>query len=146
MGIPFFNEVNGMPIKLDDVESIIKTIYVFNNIALMSKPYVIKASPKSNMAIVQINIWNAQRRANAKHLIKRLFNIGKYITTVEETSINPGISQYKTAGDSNTLHLHIILTVLSALSAMGHINLSIIGTWHNTTNQTLRSILQDWKC
>jgi len=45
-----------MPIKLDDVESIIKITHVFNDVTLASKPRVIKAFPKSDMAIVWIDI------------------------------------------------------------------------------------------
>ena len=95
LGIPFFNEANGMPIKLDDVESIIKITHVFNDVTLASKPRVIKAFPKSDMAIVRIDIWDAQSGANAKCLINRSFNIGTYIATVWGTSINPGIPQCK---------------------------------------------------
>jgi len=71
-----------MPIKSDDIESIIKTTHVFNDITLMSKSYVIKTSSKLDIVVVWINIWDAQSRANAKCPINRLFNIGKYIATI----------------------------------------------------------------
>ena len=71
-----------MPIKSDDVESIIKITHVFKDVTLASKPRVIKAFPKSDMAIVWIDIWDAQSGANAKCLINRSFNIGKYIATI----------------------------------------------------------------
>jgi len=38
------------------VEEIIKGSYIFNNIVLASKPCIIKVSPKSDMAIIWIDI------------------------------------------------------------------------------------------
>jgi len=84
-----------MSIKLNNIESIIKITHVFNDVTLTFKLCVIKAFLKSDMAIVWISIWDAQSRANAKCLINRLFNIRKYITTIWETSMNPGILLYK---------------------------------------------------
>ena len=43
---------------LSDVELIIKQNHIFNNITLMSKPRIIKASPKLDMVIIWVNIWN----------------------------------------------------------------------------------------
>jgi len=39
------------------VEDIIKKNYIFNNIILASKSCIIKVSPKSDMAIVWMDIW-----------------------------------------------------------------------------------------
>jgi len=52
-----------------DVELIIKQNYIFNNTTLASKLRVIKASPKLDMAIIWIDIWDAQSSARAKDLI-----------------------------------------------------------------------------
>jgi len=73
-----------------EVELILKQNQIFNNITLASRPRVIKVSPKSDMAIVWIDIWDAQSSSNAKMLINRYFNVGKYIT-----NMNPGIPQCK---------------------------------------------------
>jgi len=43
---------------LSDVELIIKQNHIFNNITLMFKPRIIKASPKLDMAIIWVDIWN----------------------------------------------------------------------------------------
>jgi len=43
-------------LSLKDVENIIKQNQIFDNITLVSKPRVIKVSPKSDMAIIWINI------------------------------------------------------------------------------------------
>ena len=58
IGISYFphNSSNKCLIP-SDVESIIKQNQIFNNI-LMSKLYVIKVSPKSDMSIIWIDIWD----------------------------------------------------------------------------------------
>jgi len=43
---------------LSDVELIIKQNHIFNNITLMFKPRIIKASSKLDMAIIWVDIWN----------------------------------------------------------------------------------------
>ena len=55
--------------------------------------YIIKASFKSNIAIVWVNIWDSQNSMKAKLLINKSFNIGYHIATIKETNINSGISQ-----------------------------------------------------
>jgi len=75
----------------NDVKHIIKQNHIFNNVTLASKLRVIKAFSKSDMAIIWINIWNAQSGARAKDLINRCFNVGKYIATIREANANLGI-------------------------------------------------------
>ena len=67
--IPFNSEKTNSCILLDEIENVLKNNHLFNNIVLASKPYVIKVSPKSNMAIVWINIWNTQNGSNTKKVI-----------------------------------------------------------------------------
>jgi len=59
-----------MPIDLSVIESIIKSTHIFNNIRIASKLYVIKISPKSDMSIVWIDIWNLQSNTFTKTFIK----------------------------------------------------------------------------
>ena len=47
------------------------------------------------MSIVWIDIWDIQSGSNAKMLINRCFNIGRYIITIWEANMNPGIPQCK---------------------------------------------------
>ena len=54
IGISYFLENTNISITSDFVESIIK--YIFNNLLLTSKPWVIKALHKSDMAVVWVNI------------------------------------------------------------------------------------------
>ena len=56
IGIPYLIENSNVSILLDYVEMIIKSNHVFNNLLLVSKPWVIKTSPKSDMPIVWIDI------------------------------------------------------------------------------------------
>ena len=43
-------------ITLEIIESVLKELHLFEDIVLVSKPYVIKVSPKSDMAVVWIDI------------------------------------------------------------------------------------------
>ena len=43
-------------ITSDYIESILKKMHLFKDVMLASKPYVIKASPKFNMAVVWVDI------------------------------------------------------------------------------------------
>ena len=47
------------------------------------------------MAIIWVNIWDAQNGAKVKGLINWCFNVGKYIITVRRANMNPGILQCK---------------------------------------------------
>ena len=91
-GIPFFPHLNSIDkLTSSDVEIILKQNHIFDNISLASKPRVIKVSPKSDMAIVWIGIWDVQSGKNAKMLINRCFNVGNYIATIRGTNMNPGV-------------------------------------------------------
>ena len=61
----------------------------------MSKPRVIKVSPKSDIAIVWIDIWDVQSGQKARILINRCFNVGNYIATIRSANMNPGVPQCK---------------------------------------------------
>ena len=73
------------------MECIIKQNQIFDNVVLMSKLCVIKVSPKSDMSIIWIDIWDVQSSSKAKSLINRCFNVGRFITTIQEANINPSI-------------------------------------------------------
>ena len=96
IGIPFYSHSN-LQEKLTstNIETILKQNHIFDNISLMSKLRVIKVSPKSNIAIVWIDIWDVQSGHNAKMLINRCFNIGNYIATIWGGNMNPSIPQCK---------------------------------------------------
>ena len=60
-----------------------------------SKPQVIKLLPKSDIAIVQLDIWNIQSKSKAKCLINKCFNIESFIVTIQRANIKFSIFQYK---------------------------------------------------
>ena len=92
LGILYLIEDTNIPISSDIIERILQSIYIFNNVILTSKLRVIKASPKLDIAIIWIDIQNAQSNSKAKSLINRCFNIGNLITTVQGTKINLEVS------------------------------------------------------
>ena len=96
IGIPYYPHVNSQEkLTSTDIETIIKQNHIFDNISLSSKPRVIKVSPKSDMAIVWIDIWDVQSGHNAKLLINRCFNVGNNIATIRGANMNLGVPQCK---------------------------------------------------
>ena len=79
----------------DFIEGILKETHLFKDVILASKPCVIKVFPKSNMAVVWVDIWDFQSGSSAKNIINHCFNIRQFITTVYGTNINLSIPQYK---------------------------------------------------
>ena len=88
-------ENTNTPINSEVIENIIKTTYIFIDIKVASKPCVCKVSPKSDMAIIWINIWDLQNGSLAKKIINQSFNIGSFITLVRGANMNPSIPQCK---------------------------------------------------
>jgi len=95
IGIPFFIEGTNTPIRSDNIKAIIKANHIFNDLTLMLKLRVIKASSKSDMAVIWINVWNTQSRKNGQMLINRCFNIRRHIATIQGANMNLGVSQCK---------------------------------------------------
>ena len=52
IGILYISEITNFYIMLDEIESIIKANYIFNNIVLALRPRVIKMLPKSDISII----------------------------------------------------------------------------------------------
>jgi len=96
IGILFFLHANSQKrLTPNNIEMILKQNHIFNNISLASKPRVIKVSPKSDMSIIWLDIWDVQSGSNAKMLINRCFNVRNYITTICGVNMNPSVLQYK---------------------------------------------------
>ena len=96
IGIPFYPHGNSQDrLTSADIETILRQNHIFDNITLALKLRVIKVSPKSDMAIVWIDIWDVQSGQKAKMLINRCFNVGNYITTIRGANMNPGVPQCK---------------------------------------------------
>ena len=71
VGIPYNNKNTNSHISLDDIEYILRSNHIFNDILLASQPCIIKVSPKSNMSIIWIDIWDSQSGTNTKKIINR---------------------------------------------------------------------------
>ena len=71
VGIPYFVNKSNMCISSENIEHLLKNNHIFNDIVLASRLRVIKVSPKSDMAIVWINIWDTQNSNNTKKIINR---------------------------------------------------------------------------
>ena len=82
IGISYLLKNTNTSLTADIVESIIKNNHVFNNIAVISRPRVIKVSLKSDIDIIWLNIWDIQSESKAKGLTNRCFNLESYIITI----------------------------------------------------------------
>ena len=92
LDILYIIEDTNTPVSSKIVEQILQFTYIFNNVVLISKPRVIKASPKLDITVIWIDIWDVQSGSKAKSLINRCFNIGNYIATIQNTNMKPEIS------------------------------------------------------
>ena len=82
IGIPYIIEDTNVPINFSIIKAIIKSTHIFNDVCLALKPCIIKVLPKSDIAVIWVDIWDAQSSIKAKGLIKRCFNVSNYITTI----------------------------------------------------------------
>jgi len=88
VSIPYLSEVSNSCLLSNKVEKILKANHIFNDIVLVSKLRVIKVSPKSDMSIVWIDIWDMQNELKEKTIINRRFNGGSFITTICGANMN----------------------------------------------------------
>ena len=95
IGLLYLQEDFTNSLNLNVVKKFTKDNHIFNNTMLASKSHIIKVSPKSDIEIVWIDIWDMQSRSNAKMLINRCFNMSNYIATIHGANMNSGVSQYK---------------------------------------------------
>ena len=69
VGLPYLSKLGVM--FPDIIEGVLKNLYLFKDTILALKPRVIKASPKSDKAVVWVDIWNSQSGSCAKNIINR---------------------------------------------------------------------------
>jgi len=65
--LPYSSELGVM--SPDIIEGVLKDSYLFKDTTLALKPCVIKASPKSDKAVVWVDIWDSQSSSCAKNII-----------------------------------------------------------------------------
>ena len=91
-GLPYI-QPSGLTLTSKDITNYLKNSNLFENITLAAQPRVIKASPKSDMAIIWIDIWDTQSGSKMKILINHSFNYDRSIATIRGTNMNPGVPQ-----------------------------------------------------
>jgi len=74
IGLPY--KINQDIISPDFIKGVLKETHLFKGVVLASKPRVIKASPKSDMVVVWVDIWDSQSGSLANNIINCHFNIG----------------------------------------------------------------------
>ena len=55
----------------DIIEGVLKDSYLFKDTTLASKPHIIKVSPKSDKAVVWVDIWDFQSGSCVKNIINQ---------------------------------------------------------------------------
>ena len=104
ISIPYLSEQTNIWVISEDIEKILKNTHIFNDVVPVSKLRIIKVSPKSDMAIVWIDIWDAQSGTKVKTLINKRFNISSFIATIHDANINPGVLQCKNCWKWGHMH------------------------------------------
>jgi len=89
-GIPYI-QPNGDKLTDNDITTTMKHLELFEPVNLAVKPRIIKASSKSDMAIIWFDIWDSKNGSKAKLLINHSFNFGRYIITIRATNMNPRV-------------------------------------------------------
>jgi len=69
LGLSYLLENTNTSMNSGVIKNIIKTTHIFNDIKVASKPHVCKISPKSDIVIIWINIWDSQNESSAKKII-----------------------------------------------------------------------------
>ena len=59
LGVFYFLENTNLSIISNIIKTVIKKAYIFNDITLASHSCIIKAFPKSDIAVIWIDIWNS---------------------------------------------------------------------------------------
>jgi len=67
IGLPYSSKLGVM--SPDIIEGVLRDSYLFKDATLASKPHIIKALPKSDKAVVWVDIWNSQSSSCAKNII-----------------------------------------------------------------------------
>ncbi|KAF5347006.1 hypothetical protein D9756_011009 [Leucocoprinus leucothites] len=93
VGVPYWVANSSNPLSPAFVEQALSQSSLFENVILAARPRVMKASPKSDTAVVWFDIWDSQNGTKAKTLVNRTINFGRHIGTIRATSMHPGVAQ-----------------------------------------------------
>ena len=67
IGLPYLSELGVM--TPDIIEDVLKDSHLFKDAILALKPCIIKVSPKSDKAVVWVDIWDSQSSSCVKNII-----------------------------------------------------------------------------
>ena len=73
IGLPYSSKLGVL--SHDYIEGILVKSHLFKDTTLASKPRIIKALPKSDKAVVWVDIWDSQSGSYAKNIINCRFNV-----------------------------------------------------------------------
>ena len=73
IGLPYSSKLGVL--SHDYIEGILVKSHLFKDTTLASKPCIIKALPKSDKAVVWVDIWDSQSGSCAKNIINCRFNV-----------------------------------------------------------------------
>ena len=69
IGLLYLSELGVM--TPDIIEGVLKDSHLFKDMILASKPHIIEASPKSDKAVVWVDIWDFQSGSCTKNIINQ---------------------------------------------------------------------------
>jgi len=95
LDILYFQKNTNLPVMSNIIKRVIKSTHIFDDMVLAFHPQVIKASSKSDIAIIWVDICDLQNGMKVKCLINRCFNVGYHITIIRRINMNPGVLQCK---------------------------------------------------
>ena len=67
IGLPY--KTNQEVITPNYIEGVLKELHLFKDIVLASKLHIMKVSPKSDIVVVWVDIWDSQSSSLAKNII-----------------------------------------------------------------------------
>ena len=92
------------------------------------------------MSIIWIDIWDIQSSSKTKSLINRCFNVGRFITTIQEANMNLSIPNARIVSDEDMLPYHAIFRALGVSSTMALTRLKTIINMDSVARQMRRLI------
>lgn len=122
LSISYFVKNTNLLLSSDIVKIVIKSTYILNNIVLVSYPHIIKASLKSNIVVIWVDIWDSQSGQMLK-----CWSISALILEVTLLIFiaqiwTPVSLNVKIAGNKITLSLYVAHIGPSAKNAMDYTN------------------------
>ena len=94
LGVLYWDSNSFLPITPAQVAEALSSSLFFESIILVSMSCIMKASPSSDISVIQVNIWDSQKSSKNKTLINHLFNFGCHTVMVRGAAMYPRVAQY----------------------------------------------------